>query len=45
MIEYYKYTDRKCEECNGTIVYDEHHDEYYCLQCGLIEEGVSPFTD
>ena len=38
MIEHYKYTDRLCEECKGTIVYDEHRDEYYCLICGLIEE-------
>ena len=36
MIDYYKYTDQECDECSGIVVYDEHRDEYYCLDCGLI---------
>lgn len=39
MIEHYIYTDLKCEECKGKIVYDEHRAEYYCLDCGLIPEN------
>ena len=35
---YFKYTDRVCEECGGQVVYDPHHDEYYCLVCGLVQE-------
>ena len=42
MIEHYIYTDMKCTECKGIIVYDEHRAEYYCLDCGLIHDDEEP---
>ena len=44
----WRYTDLKCIECGGTVVQDIFKLEYYCLECGLIHEGVSdednPYT-
>ena len=42
MNEHYIYTDRTCDECGGVIVYDPHHAEYYCLECGLMPEEDGP---
>ena len=35
----WRYTDWKCKECKGIIVQDIWKLEYYCLTCGLIQEG------
>ena len=37
----WRYTDLKCRECGGIVVQDIWKLEYYCLECGLIHEGVS----
>jgi transcription initiation factor TFIIIB Brf1 subunit/transcription initiation factor TFIIB len=37
MKECYKYTTQKCEECQGTVVYCLRKEEYYCLECGLVQ--------
>lgn len=34
-VTYYKYKDVTCDECGGTIRYDEHH-EPVCEDCGLV---------
>ena len=36
----WRYTDLRCNECGGIIVQDIWKLEYYCLECGLIHNGV-----
>lgn len=32
-----QYHGKKCRECGNTIwIYDKHHDEIFCLKCGII---------
>lgn len=40
MNEKYQYTSRKCDECQGPVVIDIFKLEYYCLDCGLIQEST-----
>ena len=37
----WRYTNLKCRECNSIVVQDIWKLEYYCLNCGLIHEGVT----
>lgn len=31
-----RWTNLKCEECNGWILHDLTYDDYFCEKCGLI---------
>ena len=39
MIERWKHTDMVCDECGSPIVMDVFKEEFYCLKCGLVDEG------